>query len=93
MERAKFIDEKLFKLTAALSLAVAAVGVASKAVLDAMPAGPLKVSVTVVLLYAIVSLFSGTLMGFPASGQSHGLDMVQTSPCRSVTIISTLPRR
>ncbi|MGO7050104.1 hypothetical protein ACCT07_32380 [Rhizobium johnstonii] len=63
-ERAKFIDEKLFKLTAALSLAVAAVGVASKAVLDAMPAGPLKVSVTVVLLYAIVSLFSGTLMGF-----------------------------
>lgn len=63
-ERAKFIDEKLFKLTAALSLAVAAVGVASKPVLDAMPAGPLKVSVTVVLLYAIVSLFAGTLMGF-----------------------------
>lgn len=63
-DRAKFIDEKLFKLTTALSLAVAAVGVASKAVLDSMPAGPLKVGVTVVLLYAIVSLFAGTLMGF-----------------------------
>ncbi|WP_312806249.1 hypothetical protein [Agrobacterium cavarae] len=63
-DRAKFIDEKLFKLTTALSLAVAAVGVASKAVLDALPAGPLKVGVTVVLLYAVVSLFVGTLMGF-----------------------------
>ncbi|MGO8247995.1 hypothetical protein [Agrobacterium tumefaciens] len=77
-ERAKFIDEKLFKLTAALSLAVAAVGVASKAVLDAIPAGPLKVSVTVVLLYAIVSLFAGTLMGFsglrPKPRQGYGPD-------------------
>ncbi|WCK21762.1 hypothetical protein [Agrobacterium tumefaciens] len=63
-DRAKSIDEKLFKLTTALSLAVAAVGVASKAVLDALPVGPLKVGVTVVLLYAIVSLFAGTLMGF-----------------------------
>ena len=63
-DRAKFIDEKLFKLTTALSLAVAAVRVASKAVLEALPAGPLKVGVTVVLLYAIVSLFSGTLIGF-----------------------------
>lgn len=63
-DRAKFIDEKLFKLTTALSLAVAAVGVASKAVLDALPAGPLKAGVIAVLLYAIVSLFVGTLMGF-----------------------------
>lgn len=63
-ERAKFIDDKLFKLTTALSLAVAAVGVASKAILDALPQGPLKVAVMGVLLYAIVCLFVGTLMGF-----------------------------
>lgn len=63
-ERAKQLDEKLFKVTTALSIAVAAVGVASKAVLDALPSGPVKVSVLVVLLYAIGSLFAGTVMGF-----------------------------
>lgn len=63
-ERAKFIDDKLFKLTTALSLAVAAVGVASKAILDGLPQGIVKAAVMGVLLYAIVCLFAGTLMGF-----------------------------
>jgi len=63
-ERAKLIDDKLFKLTTALSLAVAAVGVASKAVLDVLPQGLVKTAVMGVLLYAILCLFAGTLMGF-----------------------------
>ena len=63
-DRAKQLDEKLFKVTTALSLAVAAVGVASKAVLDALPSGPMKILLLVVLLYAIASLFAGTVMGF-----------------------------
>lgn len=63
-ERAKSLDEKLFKATTALSVAVTAAGVASKAVLDALPTGPIKIGLMVVLLYAILSLFSGALMGF-----------------------------
>jgi hypothetical protein len=63
-DRAKALDEKLFKQTAALSLAVTAAGVASKGVLDALPSGALKATVLSIILYAILSLFGGVLIGF-----------------------------
>lgn len=63
-ERAKHLDDKLFKATTGLSVAVSAAGVASKTVLDSLSAGPFKVAITCVLLYAIASLFAGVIMGF-----------------------------
>ena len=63
-DRAKDLDEKLFKVTTALSVAVTAAGVASKTVLDTLSTGPVKVGITAVLLYSIGSLFAGVLMGF-----------------------------
>jgi len=63
-DRAKLLDDKLFKQTAVLSVAVTAAGVASRSVLDAMPAGVVKIFVFGVILYAILSLFGGVLIGF-----------------------------
>lgn len=77
-ERAKLLDDKLFKQTAALSVAVTAAGVASKSVLDAMPAGPARTAVFAVILYAILSLFGGVLIGFsgvrPKARAGYGPD-------------------
>lgn len=63
-ERAKHLDDKLFKATTGLSVAVSAAGVASKSVLDALSPGAFKIAITCALLYAIVSLFAGVIMGF-----------------------------
>lgn len=63
-ERAKSLDEKLTKTTAALSISSAIGGAAARPLLDGLATSPMKVVVFVFLLFAIVSVFSGVIMGF-----------------------------
>jgi|SRR6185312_12172345 len=63
-ERAKSLEDKLTKTTAALSIAGAVSGAASKPLLDGLVASPMKIAVLVFLLISVISLFSGIMMGF-----------------------------
>lgn len=63
-ERAKSLDDKLTKTTAALSIAGAVGGAASRPLLDGLATSPMKVVVLVCLIFSIISLFSGIVMGF-----------------------------
>lgn len=63
-ERAKSLDDKLTKTTAALSISSAIGGAAARPLLDGLATSPMKVVVFVFLLFAIVSVFSGVIMGF-----------------------------
>lgn len=63
-ERAKALDEKLVKTTAALSISGAIGGAAARPLLDGLASSPAKSVVFACLLFAIISLFSGVVMGF-----------------------------
>jgi hypothetical protein len=63
-ERAKSLDDKLTKTTAALSISGAVGGVASRPLLDGLAASPMKIIILVCIFFSITSLFSGVMMGF-----------------------------
>lgn len=63
-DRAKSLDEKLTKTTAALSVISAIGGAAARPLLDGLAPSPFKLVVFVLVLFAIVSVFSGVVMGF-----------------------------
>ncbi|NOT87339.1 MAG: hypothetical protein HOP03_04065 [Lysobacter sp.] len=63
-DRAKSLDDKLTKTTAALSIAAAVGGSASRPLLDGLANSPMKTVVLICVLFSILSLFSGIIMGF-----------------------------
>ena len=63
-DRAKALDEKLFKLTAVLTVAVTAASAVARPLIDSLAGSLLQPWVFGLLLYAIVHLFIGALMGF-----------------------------
>jgi hypothetical protein len=63
-ERAKLVDEKLFKLTTVLSVAVTAGSVVSKTILDRLAPSLIEWVVVGLMGYSMLSLFAGALMGF-----------------------------
>lgn len=77
-ERAKFLDDKLFKLTTALSVAVTAGGALAKTLMASVAGWALSGWVFALLLYAIILLFTGAIMGFsglrPKARPGYGVD-------------------
>ncbi len=62
--RAKELDEKLNKLTAALSVAVTVGGVVSKTIFDGLAATPAKTAVAVLLFVSMGMFLFGAMIGF-----------------------------
>lgn len=62
--RAKELDEKLNKLTAALSVAVTVGGVASKTIFDGLAATPTKTAIVVLLFLSMGMFLFGAVIGF-----------------------------
>ena len=62
--RAKELDEKLTKLTVALSVAVTVGGVASKTIFDGLAATPAKTVIAVLLFVSMSMFLCGALIGF-----------------------------
>lgn len=63
-ERAKSLDDRLVRATTALSISGAVGGAAARPLIDGLTASPAKALVIACVLVAIVSLFSGIIMGF-----------------------------
>lgn len=63
-ERAKSLDDRLVRATTALSISGAVGGAAARPLIDGLASSPAKVLVIACVLVAIVSLFSGIIMGF-----------------------------
>jgi hypothetical protein len=62
--RAKELDEKLNKLTAALSVAVTVGGVVSKTIFDGLAATPVKMAIAVLLFVSMGMFLFGAVIGF-----------------------------
>jgi len=62
--RAKELDEKLNKLTAALSVAVTVSGVVSKTIFDGLAATPVKTSIAILLFVSMGMFLFGAVIGF-----------------------------
>ncbi|CBS88382.1 hypothetical protein [Azospirillum lipoferum] len=62
--RAKELDEKLNKLTAALSVAVTVGGVVSKTIFDGLAATPAKTAIAVLLFVSMGMFLFGAMIGF-----------------------------
>ena len=63
-DRAKALEEKLVKTTAALSISGAVGGVASRSLVDGLAESSSKMIVMILLVFSIFSLFSGVCLGF-----------------------------
>jgi hypothetical protein len=62
--RAKELDDKLSKLTAALSVALTVSGVVSKSIVDGLASSPFKWSVLVLLFLSMAFFLYGAIIGF-----------------------------
>lgn len=63
-ERAQALEDKLFRLTTTLAVAVTAGGVVAKSLIESLVGWPARWVVFSLLVYAILLLFVGAVMGF-----------------------------
>lgn len=62
--RAKELDDKLSKLTAALSVALTVGGAVAKSIVDGLAASPIKWTIVALLFLSMVFFFYGAIIGF-----------------------------
>ncbi len=62
--RAKELDEKLSKLTAALSIALTVGGAVAKTIIDGLAISPIKIAVLVLLFLSMTCFLYGAMIGF-----------------------------
>lgn len=62
--RAKELDDKLSKLTAALAIALTVGGAVAKTIVDGMAASPIKLAVLTLLFFSMAFFLYGAMIGF-----------------------------